>query len=579
MMEDRGMEHAVIHRARLLAVLVLGTAMLLCAAARAEAQGSRYRVLVPAFETENPRSREGRQIGELVRQHIDRMPTHASAEQRPIRDALRQFGLREEDMKCPHWQQLAPRVNATLVLCGTIHESTGQVTARFITLGGDSFEVPDFRMESVEQAARHIVDAFGTYVRQLALTVYCNDHLQSGSWQAALDNCNQAVELNPRSVTAHYGRGSALSNLERFEEALDAFKAVLAIEPVNEDALKHAGILAARLGRQDESQRYFHNYLELNPGDERVRLTIATDLYNAGDPAGALMLLEAAMDDAASTGTVWEYAGHFAMNAGLKLTEGVPAGGAGSEDADRYFRTAVRHYGRALDLRADSIDPTVLRNLTLAHHRLGETVQALAYGERATTVAPADGQAWLVYADVLSSANRLNDALSAYDRAAAADPDLPNIAARKAVLLLEAGRLSDAVAAVRAGMERREIAPDLAESLSQRMSFAGYQLTQAGRFEQSVPYFNAARDIGKAELSIGMANFFHGYALLKQGEATLKTTSNAASARRAKPLLERAKVLLEGAGGYTAQAATRAQLLQQLNQFIEHADALIKIGR
>jgi tetratricopeptide (TPR) repeat protein len=59
----------------------------------------------------------------------------------------------------------------------------------------------------------------------------------------------------------------------------------------------HAGILAAKLERPDESQGYFRQYLELNPGNVDVRLTIATDLANAGDPAGALTLVEEAMDD------------------------------------------------------------------------------------------------------------------------------------------------------------------------------------------------------------------------------------------------------------------------------------------
>jgi tetratricopeptide (TPR) repeat protein len=160
--------------------------------------------------------------------------------------------------------------------------------ASFINPHGDAFEVPQFAMQSVDQGAQQVVQAFGTYVRQLSLLVFCNEYLQSESWQQALDHCNQAVELNPRSVTGHYGRGSALANLEQPEEALEAFQTVLRIDELNQDAMLHAGILAAQLGRSDESQEYFQRYLELNPGNEQVRLKIATDLANAGDPAGAL---------------------------------------------------------------------------------------------------------------------------------------------------------------------------------------------------------------------------------------------------------------------------------------------------
>jgi tetratricopeptide (TPR) repeat protein len=557
----------------LLALLTLGAGM-----RPAAAQQSRMRVLVPSFEVSNPRSRVGTQLAEQLRRQINQMPTHAPADARAIRSALRQFSLREDDMTCTQWLQLATHIDASLVLCGSVDEGTQRVTARFLNLGGDAFEVPEFTMQSLDQAARHIVEAFNTYVRQLALVTFCYDYIQSESWGQALDACDQAIELNPTSVTAHYQRGSALTNLDRHEEALAAFREVLRLDPLNQDAMLHSGILAARLERSDESQDYFRRYLELNPGNVQVRLTIATDLANAGDPAGALKLVEDAMDDPEATGTLWEYAGHFAINAGLKLTEAA-APGATTEEANRFYRTAIRHYDEAIARQGDSLDVTIYGRLMMAHHRTGDLPRALEFGEKATSITPDDAQAWLFYADVLSSTNRVNDALRAFDRAAQINPALPNISARKTMLLLEAGRLGDAVATAKAGIERGEIQGDLGESLSQRMTQTGFQLGQQGRFEQALPYFAAARDIGRSSRSMAMANFFHGYTLIRQGEPIIKEGNNAAAGRRAKPLFEEAKRLLEGAGAYSEQAANRAQLLQQVQQFIDVADALIKAGR
>jgi tetratricopeptide (TPR) repeat protein len=557
----------------LLALLTLGAGM-----RPAAAQQSRMRVLVPSFEVSNPRSRVGTQLAEQLRRQINQMPTHAPADARAIRSALRQFSLREDDMTCTQWLQLATHIDASLVLCGSVDEGTQRVTARFLNLGGDAFEVPEFTMQSLDQAARHIVEAFNTYVRQLALVTFCYDYIQSESWGQALDACDQAIELNPTSVTAHYQRGSALTNLDRHEEALAAFREVLRLDPLNQDAMLHSGILAARLERSDESQDYFRRYLELNPGNVQVRLTIATDLANAGDPAGALKLVEDAMDDPEATGTLWEYAGHFAINAGLKLTEAA-APGATTEEANRFYRTAIRHYDEAIARQGDSLDVTIYGRLMMAHHRTGDLPRALEFGEKATSITPDDAQAWLFYADVLSSTNRVNEALRAFDRAAQINPALPNISARKTMLLLEAGRLGDAVATAKAGIERGEIQGDLGESLSQRMTQTGFQLGQQGRFEQALPYFAAARDIGRSSRSMAMANFFHGYTLIRQGEPIIKEGNNAAAGRRAKPLFEEAKRLLEGAGAYSEQAANRAQLLQQVQQFIDVADALIKAGR
>jgi tetratricopeptide (TPR) repeat protein len=564
---------------RQLAVVALLALLSPIAAVRpAAAQQSRMRVLVPSFQVTNPRSRAGAQLADHVRRQINAMATHAPADGRAIRDALRKFDLREEQMTCTQWMQLASQIEASLVLCGTLDEATGRVAARFVNLAGDAFEVPEFTMQSPEQAAQQVVQAFGTYTRQLALVTFCYEHVQSQSWTQALDACDQALQLNPNSVSAHYQRGSTLTHLDRTEEALDAFRTVLRLDPLNQDAMLHAGILAAKLERQDESQDYFRRYLELNPGNVQVRLTIATDLANAGDPAGALRLVEDAMNDPEASGTLWEYAGHFAMNAGIKVSE-ASAPGATSEEANRFFRAAIRHYGEAMQRRGDSVDVAVYGRLMMAHHRTGDLQRALEYGRQATTRTADDAQTWLVYADVLSSANRLNDALQAFDRAAAINPNLPNIAARKTMMLLEAGRLSDAVAAARSGVQRGDIQGDVVENLSQRMTQMGFQQAQAGRFEQALPYYAAAREIGRTSRSLGMANFFHGYTLIRQGEPIIKQGNNAAAGRRAKPLFEEAKRLLENAGGYSEQAANRAQLLQQVQQFIDVADALIKAGR
>jgi tetratricopeptide (TPR) repeat protein len=556
----------------------LAAGALLVTSTVAEAQSSRMRVLIPSFEVENPRSKTGERIANELKKHINQMATHAPVDDKLVRDQMKKFGLKAEEMGCVQWRQLATYVDAALVLCGTIDETSNQVTAAFYNLGGDSFEVPSFAMQNPDQAAQHVVQAFGTYTRQLSLTLFCQQDIEAQSWEQALDRCNQAVELNPRSVPAHYNRGSALANLDRPEEALEAFERVLAIDELSQEAMLHAGLLSAQLGRTDKSQQYFARYLELNPDNEQVRLKIATDLANAGDPQGALRLLEEVVEAGNATGLMLEYAGHFAMNAGLRRAEETPANG-NTDEANRLYQIAIRHYDAALQARGDSIEPQVYRNLMLAHHRLGERDKALQYGQRATQVMADDANTWLVYGEVLSGANRMDDALRAFDRAQQINPSLPNISARKASMLLEAGRLQEAVATARTGMQRGELGEDVSERLAQQMAVKGFQATQANRHDQALPFYAAAREVGKSARTVGMINFFHGYTLLKQAEPIIRDGNNAAAGRRALPLLQQSRNMLESAAAYTEQAATRAQLIQQVGQFIEVADALIKAGR
>ena len=561
-------------------VAFLAGAMLAGSAVPAAAQvQSRMRVLVPDFvNAEGKSTKNGERLADKVRDQINEMPTHAPAEEKEWKDALKKYQLKESDMDCVKWRQLAAQANiAQLVLCGTLNEATGAVTASFHpTGGGDAFEVPQFAFQSPDQGAEQVVQSFQTYVKQLSLVLYCDQNIQSQNWQGALDLCTQAVELNPKSVSAHYARGSALMNMDRNEEAFEAYRTVLEIDPINGDAMLAAGILASKLGRKDVSQGYFKEYLGLNPGDDNVRLSIAHDLANAGDPSGALALVEEAAAAPDAGGPLLEYTGHFAMNAGLETMQAGPANG-NTDAANTFFEKAIGYYNRAIQVRGDSTDATVYRNLMLAYKNVGNQAKALEVGAQATANSE-DAQAWLVYSDILREAGRTNEAIAAMDRAATLDPNLPGIAFRKAVMLFGEGDIDGAVAAVKAGLASNSMQRDQAENLAQQMAVRGYNVTQEGRPEAAIRFFTSAREIGKSDRTVGMINFFHGYALVKQADALLREATTAAPARRAMPILERAKVMLEGAGGYTEQAAQRATLLQNVQQYMEMAKALIDMG-
>lgn len=576
------MAHKFNPRHTALGVAMFAGALLFADAVPAAAQvQSRMRVLVPAFvNAQGKEADDGDKLAEEIADQINQMPTHAPADEKEIKNALKKYSLKESEMDCIKWVQLAAQTQvAALVLCGTLDDQSHAVTASFRPVGGgDAFEVQQFSMQTPEQAAQQVVQAFETYTRQLALVVYCNDYINSQSWQQALDNCNQAVELNPKSVSAHYARGSALMNLDRNEEAFDAYRKVLELEPIHQDAMLAAGILASKLGRHDVAQQYFTEYLALNPGDDNVRLTIAHRLANEGDPAGALRLVEDVANAPDASASLREYAGHFAMNAALGIQQDSGPANGNTDEAAAYFEKAITHYRAAVEMKGDSADATVLRNLMLAYKNVGNQEQALAIGQRATTNSD-DAQAWLVYSDVLREAGRTEEAIAAMDRAGQLDPNLSGIAYRKAVMLLEQGELQQALAAAKAGIAANQVPADQAENLAQQMALRGFQTTQAGRPEASMPFFAAAREIGKSERTVAMINFFNGYALIKQADPMLRTATTAAPARQAKPLLERAKVLLESAGAYTEQASLRATLLQQAQQFLDVANALIDSGR
>lgn len=534
----------------------------------------RMRVLVPTFAVEDgAASRVGQRLAETVRRHIDDMSTHVSVDPREVRDALRKADRREEDMDCVRWRQLGYVIKADLVLCGSV-TAAGQVAATFASPTGDAtFAVPPFALESEEAAARQVVTAFGQFIDQIAKAYYCAEAIGNESWKQALTQCTAAVESNPTMVGAQYHLASALIRLDRVEEALAAYERVIALDPMHQDALLGAGVAASRLGQTELSKRRLDEYLTLNPGDEQVRISVASRLATEGDPLAALQLTEAALQRPDAGAMTYRYAGHFAIAAALRVQERQPAGADQDQAMRRLLETALAHYAAAAE-RGAAPDETTARSTMQALVRLGRAAEAVTVGEQAIERFPADVSVWSLYADALREMKRPRDALAALDRVAELAPDQPRIGARRALLLIELGRPRDAVAAARQSIDRGEIDAASIESIAQ--TFVGF-VTRMNplQHEQAVSYLDAARQLGKSERTIGMINHVHGYVLYRRGEQLAKPATRA-SAAEALPVFQMALNLLQSATGYTDQVENRRAMIKAVQQYIEIQQALMR---
>lgn len=565
------MKHGRLGLALGLALASLASAVL---AVPASAQSSRFGVLVAPIT-----GRQGDKIADQVRKQIDEMPTHVSVSTKDVKNALKKFGVKEDAANCITYRQLISNpdagLDAKLVMCGEI-DASGQMVAQFFNPDGSSYDVPPFPVTSEAAAAQQVATGFQNYVRMLQVVTYCDDYLRSSQWQEALDNCNQAIELNPKSTHAIYGRGSALMNMERMDEALAAFEQVVQLDPINQEALLAAAVVASKLGQEEVSRRHLNEYLALNPGDIQVRLNIATKIAQEGDPIAAVALIEEVEHEDTTNLVLREYAGHFAMNAAAKLSNTGPANG-NADAATPYFEKALAHYTYVHQIKGDTTPPQVIRNIMVAHGGLGHKQEALEWGRRATAHPEADAQTWSAYADQLRNAERWQESLAALDKVRQLDPTY-SVAARRALILMETGQLSDVVAAVREASQKDELPDAQRESIAQRLIKTGYDNFQkAKKYETAVNYYDAARNIASTERTKAMANFFQGFGIYEQARA-VQEKGTVATARQSLPMFTRAKTLIEGSGAYTEGATNRANLLNAINQLIEIQNAIIKRG-
>src|SRR5207253_5107320 len=146
-----------------------------------------------------------------------------------------------------------------LVMCGTVEPTAGgySVAAQFIgAKTGETFEIEPFTAADPATAAATIYSKFEAYIKQLSLARFCSDYLGSQQWDKAIENCTQALAVNPNSQTvrllmamAYYRSGmaadhSSVTDTAKLALAMEQYKKVVELNPVNQDALRQAGIIA-----------------------------------------------------------------------------------------------------------------------------------------------------------------------------------------------------------------------------------------------------------------------------------------------------------------------------------------------
>lgn len=579
----------------------IGTAVLLLAAAagagvspasaQEQATGERITILVPDLAPRNgANDRFGERVADRLRDLIDELHTHQTVSDKELKDARKKYNLDEEDLhNCISARQLAMQMGWGLVMCGEYTPAGDRqvnVTASFVgAQDGASFEVPPFTANerSEKEAAQQVLQTFDRWQTALRHTVFCQQYMDSQQWESALDNCNQALAINPKYESALYKKAFTLWKMEQREEAVSTLDQVLELDPIDQDALKLAGIITTEMGNVDRARVYFDRYMELNPGDVGVRLTLATDIANAGDPAAALRFAQAGLEIEPDNMNLVTYIGHFAANAAAKAESEMQGELMGGEAADpalitEFYSTAAEMYERVFEEQGIETDATILEKLIIAKVKLGQVDEAVALGERATAAKADNPAIWEAHSRALEDAGRTQDALAAIERAEAAGSSSPTLSQRKAMIQLKAGNTAAGVAALQASVRAGQLEPSSAFGII--FGHAYRDKFQKGQLDAAYRLLDEAGPLAVKDEDKLTRNFWRGYILYQQAQQVHEPMT-AESARRAKPMFERALALFQAARGYEKihASADVPKLIDATQRFIEIEDALIKRGR
>lgn len=555
--------------------------------AEAQETSGRFRVLIPdLFALEGANRNYGEDLAKELREAINQLQTHAPVERDEIRDNLRRFDLKMEELDCLRTRQLGAQMNVQVALCASYSEQGDQRVlqdVKFIDLGSSQeFAVEGFttHRNDREAAAQRIVDAFGEYVLQLRHRRFCYEYAASSDWEGALRNCDDALALNPGDAGVMYQRAYILYETDRQEQALEQLEALLEVEPYHDEGLQLAGFIATSMGDAQRGRRYYGTYLELNPGAVVVRRNIAYEMFDAGDPEGAMLLIEEGIEGEPTPELLGDL-GNYAFEAARQaMPEGAQQAGDEAQqitpEIRELYRKAIDAYGRLYQIQADSMSVSQLRNVILGHMNLGELEEAESFAEQVLQTHSEEAALWSVYSTVLERQERVDEAVDALERVAEIDPDYSNLYVRQANLLMQAGRREEAVPIFRQAVERGQDSNAVA-----RMIFADAHTrgVTPKNYQYALDGIRAAKEFEAAAETRSMLDFWHGFVLLQLGIAA-EEPQTVESARRALPMFRQARELFQAGEAYASRepSITLTQFLEAADIYIERQDAIIRRG-
>lgn len=555
-----------------------------------EAQdGGRFRVLVPYFEPlDGARDNFGRDASEDLRGLIDGLATHRAIERRDIERAVRDYDMNMRDLNCIRTRQLASQIDAPVAVCASYRQQADEsfvVNAQVWNIqASESFDIPEFTAprNGRNEAAQHIFSAFDRYNTQVRSAAICADYAASQQWENALRNCDEALTINPNAVSVLNQRARILFEMENYPEALSELQKVLENDPFHEDALQLAGFIAASTDQNDLAREYYGQYLELQPGNAAIRMRIAYELAQAGDPVGAMQFIQVGLDVDAENVDLWEQYGGFAFAAAQRVQEEASLGveedsGTISPAAAEYYREAITAYENVFEARGADTRVSQLRNIISASIQLGDLPGAIRTSERVLETHPQEDQIWSIYADALQRSDRLDDAITALDRVREINPEHPSAALRQGNWLIQAGRIDDAVGILRTVAEGN---PQQAEQAGRLIFNEAYQNGyQQNNYAYAVQGMSAAKQLPNLpQALVSQLNFWHGFSLYQQAVQE-QEAQTLPTAQATLPKFQEAQRLLNQSGDYPSSVGVNlTQLLENANTYIEIQQAIIQRG-
>lgn len=246
---------------------------------------------------------------------------------------------------------------------------------------------------------------------------------QSRIWQGNKTLFEQAIKTNSKNYMALNELGVHCAETGDITQAIQYFRATLAIKPNDVEARYNLGKALERTGKTDEAAEHFKEVLRIKPNDGDIYHTLALAEFEKGNLEQAEFLyrngLAAAPNDAK-------------LHSGL----GMVLLYMGKTDP------AIQEMETAIEIGGDS---ETFCNLAIAVLSKGQKDKANEYLKKAIRLDPYNAQAYFNMGNIELADHSLTGAIDQYKKAIELKPDYVKAHGNLAVALAQAGRIDEAI--------------------------------------------------------------------------------------------------------------------------------------
>ncbi|MDM8548471.1 tetratricopeptide repeat protein [Desulfobacterales bacterium HSG2] len=295
---------------------------------------------------------------------------------------------------------------------------------------------PDLLSKNFNYIAKKII-AYSKKINISGNAVELYNHgtvlLELDQYEAAIENYEQALNINPRYINALVNCGYALGELGRYEEAIEKSEQAMNVDPNHIGILNNYGSALGKLGRYEEAIEKFEQALNVDPDDIKI-------LHNYGSALGKLGRYEG----------------------------------------------AIEKFEQALNVDPNHIK--ILNNYGNALGELGRHEEAIEKYDQALNIDPNDTDALLKYGNALDELNRFEEAIEKFEQALNVDPNDIGILNNYGSALGKLGRHEEAIEKFKQALN---VDPDDIGILNNY----GNALGKLGRHEEAIEKFEQALNV------------------------------------------------------------------------------------